>query len=139
MPIQPYPLWRESEDRLMARQQLPPQIKKVKVLDRRAGRTVVRYQVTVDAPPIDRRALSNEGVRLVDAVSSPDEALDSRITLVHHLHSVEDDAVETENAQRMLEENEERIQALHAQIRDARKALWGMHSNFDDAEAENDV
>lgn len=31
------------------RQQLPPQIKKVQVLDRRTGKTVVRYQVTVDA------------------------------------------------------------------------------------------
>lgn len=33
----------------MARQQLPPQIKKVEVLDRRTGKTVVRYQVTADA------------------------------------------------------------------------------------------
>ena len=33
----------------MARQQLPPQIKKVEVLDRKAGKTVVRYQLTVDA------------------------------------------------------------------------------------------
>lgn len=33
----------------MARQQLPPQIKKVDVLDRKSGRTVVRYQLTVDA------------------------------------------------------------------------------------------
>jgi integrase len=33
----------------MARQQLPPQIKKVEVLDRRTGKLVVRYQVTVDA------------------------------------------------------------------------------------------
>ena len=33
----------------MARQQLPPQIKKVEVLDRKTGKTVVRYQLTVDA------------------------------------------------------------------------------------------
>ena len=33
----------------MGRQQLPPQIKKVEVLDRTSGKTVVRYQVTVDA------------------------------------------------------------------------------------------
>jgi integrase len=31
------------------RQQLPPQIKKVEVLDRKTGKTVVRYQLTVDA------------------------------------------------------------------------------------------
>jgi integrase len=33
----------------MGRQQLPPQIKKVEVLDRRTGKAVARYQVTVDA------------------------------------------------------------------------------------------
>ncbi len=33
----------------MARQQLPPQIKKTEVTDRRTGKAVVRYQVTVDA------------------------------------------------------------------------------------------
>jgi integrase len=32
----------------MTRQQLPPQIKKIDVTDRRSGKTVVRYQVTVD-------------------------------------------------------------------------------------------
>ncbi len=33
----------------MSRQQLPPQIKKVDRTDRASGKTVVRYQVTVDA------------------------------------------------------------------------------------------
>ena len=33
----------------MSRRQLPPQIKKIEVFDRKAGKTVVRYQVTVDA------------------------------------------------------------------------------------------
>lgn len=33
----------------MARQQLPPQIKKTEVFDRKIGKTVVRYQLTVDA------------------------------------------------------------------------------------------
>ncbi|MGV0043016.1 hypothetical protein ACRU13_02280 [Mycobacterium colombiense] len=32
----------------MPRQQLPPQIKKIWVTDRKTGKTVVRYQVTVD-------------------------------------------------------------------------------------------
>jgi integrase len=32
----------------MSRQQLPPQIKKVEVLDRKAGKTVVKYQLRVD-------------------------------------------------------------------------------------------
>jgi integrase len=34
---------------MMARQQLPPQIKKVEILDRGSGKSVTRYQVTVDA------------------------------------------------------------------------------------------
>jgi integrase len=33
----------------MTRQQLPPQIKKIVVLDRKTGKSVLRYQVTVDA------------------------------------------------------------------------------------------
>jgi integrase len=33
----------------MARQQLPPQIKKLTIADRKTGKSVVRYQVTVDA------------------------------------------------------------------------------------------
>ena len=33
----------------MPRQQLPPQIKKLEITDRKAGKTVVRYQLTLDA------------------------------------------------------------------------------------------
>ena len=33
----------------MSRRQLPPQIKKIDVTDRKTGKTVVRYQLTVDA------------------------------------------------------------------------------------------
>jgi integrase len=33
----------------MTRQQLPPQIKKISIQDRRTGKSVVRYQLTVDA------------------------------------------------------------------------------------------
>ena len=33
----------------MSRQQLPPQIKRVEVLDRKTGKTAIRYRVTVDA------------------------------------------------------------------------------------------
>jgi integrase len=40
-----------------ARQQLPPQIKKVEVIDRKTGKRVVRYQLTVDA------GKSNDGRR----------------------------------------------------------------------------
>jgi integrase len=44
------------------RQQLPPQIKKIEVLDRKAGKTVVRYQVTVDAG-IDPKTSKRRQVR----------------------------------------------------------------------------
>jgi hypothetical protein len=40
----------------MTRQQLPPQIRKIEVLDRKAGKRVVRYQLTVDAGPIQSLA-----------------------------------------------------------------------------------
>ena len=33
----------------MSRRQLPPQIKKIEVTDRKTGKPVVRYQLTVDA------------------------------------------------------------------------------------------
>jgi hypothetical protein len=33
----------------MSRRQLPPQIKKIEVVDRTTGKTVVRYQLTADA------------------------------------------------------------------------------------------
>lgn len=33
----------------MSRRQLPPQIRKIEVLDRKSGKTVLRYQLTVDA------------------------------------------------------------------------------------------
>ena len=33
----------------MTRQQLPPQIRKVEVTDRKTGKTVVRYELKVDA------------------------------------------------------------------------------------------
>ena len=33
----------------MSRRQLPPQIKKIEVTDRKTGKAVVRYQLTVDA------------------------------------------------------------------------------------------
>ena len=34
---------------MSSRRQLPPQIKKIEVADRRTGKTVVRYQITVDS------------------------------------------------------------------------------------------
>src|SRR5262245_30179208 len=53
-PLEGYAQWLSP----MARQQLPPQIKKKTVQDRKTGKSVVRYEITVDAginPDMGRR------------------------------------------------------------------------------------
>ncbi|MGW5268392.1 tyrosine-type recombinase/integrase [Rhodococcus sp. NPDC003994] len=45
----------------MARQQLPPQIKKISVRDKRTGATVIRYEVRVDTPNPAARYASSDG------------------------------------------------------------------------------
>jgi transcriptional regulator with XRE-family HTH domain len=79
----------------------------------------------------------NEGVNLIAAMSLREQALETRISLVHHLHKVQDDAAEVEVAQRMLEKNSEQIEATRKQIQDAREALWGMRGQFDAADGED--
>lgn len=80
----------------------------------------------------------NEGVRLIDAVSFREQLLETRISLVHHLDKVRENAAEAATAERMLEKNTEQIEAIRKQIRDSREALWGMHADLDDAEPESD-
>ena len=50
------------------RQQLPPQIKKITVTDRSSGKSVVRYQLTVDAGRATPRRVSagRFGVKIRD-------------------------------------------------------------------------
>jgi transcriptional regulator with XRE-family HTH domain len=79
----------------------------------------------------------NDGVNLIAAVKLLDQALDARISLVHHLHKVQGDAGEVEMAHRMLEKNNEQIEAIRKQIRDAREALWGMRPDLDDSEPQS--
>ncbi|MDT5370736.1 MAG: hypothetical protein QOC62_5167 [Mycobacterium sp.] len=81
---------------------------------------------------------ANDGVTLIAAMSLHERVLETRISLVHHLHTVRDDAAEVEVAQRMLEKNTEQIEAARKQIRDAREALWGMHGQFVDVEDGDD-
>jgi transcriptional regulator with XRE-family HTH domain len=80
----------------------------------------------------------NEGVNLIAAMSLLDQALETRISLVHHLHTVQDDAAAVEVAQRMLEKNSEQIEAMRKRIRDARDALRGLHGQFEDIEDGDD-
>jgi transcriptional regulator with XRE-family HTH domain len=78
----------------------------------------------------------NDGVDLIAAMSLHEQALETRISLVHHLQTAQD-AAEAEVAQRMLQKNSEQIEAARKQIRDAREALWGMRGQFDAAEDED--
>jgi transcriptional regulator with XRE-family HTH domain len=80
----------------------------------------------------------NEGVRLVVAMQLLEEALATRISLVHHLHTLEADGSEVTDAQRMLEMNNELIHNLRQQIQDARETLWGMNPVSRQEETEDD-
>jgi len=93
-----------------------------------------------DIPDMQLARLSpqppNEGVRLVVAMEVLQEALATRISLVHHLHTLEADGSQVTDAQHMLEVNNELIQNLRQQIRDAREALWGMNPVSREEETE---
>jgi transcriptional regulator with XRE-family HTH domain len=80
----------------------------------------------------------NHGVNLIAAVSLLEQALETRISLVHHLYKVQEDADEAATAQRMVEKNNEQIEAIRKQIRDAREALWGMRPDLDAPEESED-
>jgi len=80
----------------------------------------------------------NDGVNLMAAMTALEEAVETRISLVHHLHEAQEDPAETRNAQHMLERNSEQIEAIRKEIRDTRAALWGTRSSNDDAEAAPD-
>ena len=69
---------------------------------------------------------TNDGVRLIEAEALLEQALETRISLVHYQRQVQSNAAEADTAQRMLEKNDEQIGALRTMIRDARDALWGM-------------
>ena len=80
----------------------------------------------------------NEGVKLVVAKQTLQQALETRISLVHHLHTLEADAAEVIDAQRMLDMNNELIQSVRQQIRNARETLWGMNPALGEAGDEDD-
>jgi transcriptional regulator with XRE-family HTH domain len=75
----------------------------------------------------DASDLPNEGVQLVVAMQTLQQAVETRISLVHHLHTLQADAAEVIDAQRMLDMNNELIQNLRQHIRAARETLWGMN------------
>lgn len=80
----------------------------------------------------------NDGVKLVAAVSLLDQLLETRISLVDHLYKVQEHAAEVRTAQRMLEKNNEQIEAARKQRLDAQKALWGMCFASDETETGSD-
>jgi transcriptional regulator with XRE-family HTH domain len=80
----------------------------------------------------------NDGVNLIAAVALLEKALETRISLVDYWHKVKEDAADAETAQRMLEKNNEQIEAAKKRVRDAREALWGFRDNYDPPEPECD-
>jgi transcriptional regulator with XRE-family HTH domain len=80
----------------------------------------------------------NHGVNLIAAMSLLEEVLEHRISLVDYSHKEREDAAEAGTAQRLLEKNNERIEAVRKQIRDAREALWGMRSDLGEQEQPDD-
>jgi transcriptional regulator with XRE-family HTH domain len=86
----------------------------------------------------DASDLPNEGVQLVVAMQTLQQAVETRISLVHHLHTLQADAAEVIDAQRMLDMNNELIQNLRQHIRAARETLWGMNPALGGVEAGDD-
>ena len=89
---------------------------------------------------LEQRAseLPNEGVKLVVSMQMLQQALETRISLVHHLHTLQADDADLTDAHRMLDINNDLIQNLRQQIRDARETLWGMNSDLGEVETEDD-
>ena len=82
--------------------------------------------------------LPNEGVQLVVSTNLLHQALETRISLVHHLHTLQAEDADVTDARRMLDMNDDLIQNLRQQIRDARETLWGMNPTISEAETEDD-
>jgi transcriptional regulator with XRE-family HTH domain len=89
-------------------------------------------------PMEDRPKPPNAGVDLITATSLLEEALETRISLVHHLYAVQDDPTETANAERMLQKNSEQLEAIRKRRRDAQATLWGLQDNGDPPETDSD-
>jgi transcriptional regulator with XRE-family HTH domain len=101
----------------------------------------------------------NEGVKLIAAASSLEQAFEARIPLVTELHKAEadwdgrhanSDAAQAnlddvrakwyrrDTARRMVQLNDEEIAAIRKQIRDAHEALWGLRRDSDEVEEQED-
>jgi transcriptional regulator with XRE-family HTH domain len=84
----------------------------------------------------------NDGVKLIEAALSRDKALEARIPLLDVLHKAQQGpgdlqtALDVQTARRMLEINDEQIESMRQEIRDAREALWGFRDNYDPPEPE---
>jgi transcriptional regulator with XRE-family HTH domain len=80
----------------------------------------------------------NHGVKLLAAMSLLEQVLESRMSLVDYWHQVREDAAEAKTAQRMLAKNNEQLEAVRKQIRDAREALWGIRRESDEPGKQED-
>jgi transcriptional regulator with XRE-family HTH domain len=103
-----------------------------------APRKVVRD--TVDGHEITRVGFGeppkppNDGVKLIAATSSFDQALLDRVPLMVTLENAQNQGGDIDTTQRMLHLNDERIEALRQEIYDAQVALWALDSDADHAE-----
>ena len=80
----------------------------------------------------------NDGVNLISAMSLREQLLESRISLVEYWHGVHQDPAEAKTAQRMLDKNNEQLEAVRKQIRDAHESLWGMRRDSDESDEQED-
>jgi transcriptional regulator with XRE-family HTH domain len=104
-----------------------------------AGQVSFPQRYTLESAPLEGQPNPpNHGVNLISAMSLLDQVLESRISLVNYWHKVQNDAAEVETTRRMLEKNNEQIEAVRKQIRDAREALWGMRPDLDEPDASED-
>jgi integrase len=74
----------------MTRQQLPPQIKKISVKDRRTGKSVLRYRLTVDAgtdPQTERRRQIRRHFPTEAAARAELATVQAGVTAGTHVHS----------------------------------------------------
>jgi transcriptional regulator with XRE-family HTH domain len=78
----------------------------------------------------DKAKPPNDGVKLIAAATSLDDALEARIPLVNQREKAQDTR-EVEVAQRMLQLNDEQIEGLPKEMRDAQLALWGSRISYE--------
>lgn len=91
-----------------------------------SGQVPFPYSSQGVSPAVDdMSAPAHQGLKLIEAVSMLDKALETRISLVHHQYAVKADSAEAEAAELMVKKNNDEIGAIRKRINDARHASSG--------------